>query len=73
MAGGPNAASTVCPQCLGRAERTSEGIEDDHYECPTCGERFGVDWSHGQPEEPCWPPTEEQLEQARQMRRLRGR
>lgn len=69
MAGGRYAESTMCPQCLARADRVTEGVEDDYYACPSCGTRFGIDWSHGQPKTPCWPPTKEQIEQAREVRK----
>jgi|ETNmetMinimDraft_26_1059896.scaffolds.fasta_scaffold229871_2 hypothetical protein len=55
----------MCPRCLERAERVTEGIEDDSYECPSCGEGFGIDWSHGQPDRPCWPTTAREIEEAR--------
>jgi hypothetical protein len=67
MAGGQNAQSTMCPKCFERAERVTEGIEDDHYECPSCGARFGIDWSEGQPESPCWPPTAEERAEAQRL------
>jgi len=65
MAGGPNAAVVMCLHCAGKAVRTSEGIEDDLYRCEECGATFGIDWSGGQPQQPCWPPTPAELEQAR--------
>lgn len=63
MAGGPNAQAVACPVCLDervltRAERVDEGIEDDHYECER-GHAFGIDWSHGAPDEPQWPAPPE--------------
>lgn len=67
MAGGPNAAVIMCMHCTGRAVRTSEGLEDDYYRCDECGRHFGVDWSRGQPAKPCWPPTTEELEEARRI------
>ena len=70
MAGGPNAAVVMCGQCLGRAVRTSEGLEDDWYACEGCGATFGVDWSRGPPERPCWPPSPEQVELARKYQEL---
>ena len=71
MAGGPSAAIVVCLHCLGPADRIHEGIEDDLYQCRDCGKRFGIDWSHGQPQQPCWPPTPEELALAEQMLALR--
>jgi hypothetical protein len=58
----------MCPRYLERAERVTEAIEDDSYECPSCGEGFGIDWSHGQPGKPgkpCWPTTAKEIEEAR--------
>ena len=71
MAGGPNASVVLCLHCAGKALRTREGIEDDLYRCEDCGGIFGVDWTRGQPEKPCWPPAAEELEQARRAIALR--
>ena len=62
MAGGPNAAAMMCMSCGEKAVRTYEGIEDDHYHCEQCGVEFGVDWSRGPPEQPCWPPSQVERE-----------
>ena len=62
MAGGPNAAAMMCMSCGEKAVRTYEGIEDDHYRCEQCGFEFGVDWSRSPPEQPCWPPSDEERE-----------
>ena len=59
MAGGPFAAVVCCMTCGARADRTYEGLEDDHYLCIR-GHTFGIDWSRSQPTEPQWPPTPEQ-------------
>ena len=67
MAGGPNAAAMLCMKCLGKANRTAEGLEDDLYQCERCGNRFGIDWSHGKPPTPCWPPSEVDLQLARAL------
>jgi hypothetical protein len=73
MAGGPNAGVVMCMHCTGRATRVYEGSEDDHYVCEQCGKKFGIDWSGGEPPVPCWPPSAEELEQARKMRALIGK
>jgi len=65
MAGGPNAAIVMCLHCAGKAVRAHEGIENDLYRCEDCGGNFGIDWSDGQPEIPRWPPSPDELEQAR--------
>jgi hypothetical protein len=52
----------MCMRCGEKAQRTYEGIEDDHYRCERCGFEFGVDWSRGPPERPCWPPSDEERE-----------
>jgi hypothetical protein len=67
MAGGPNAAIMMCMHCAGRAVRVAEGIEDDLYQCEECGRKFGIDWSRGQPRKPCWPPTPEELAEAKRL------
>ena len=68
MAGGINAAIVPCLKCVGRAVRTSEGIEDDWYECTECGSKFGIDWSHGgPPQKPCWPLSEAEDKEARRI------
>lgn len=71
MAGGPFAAFVMCLHCGRRAARTSEGLEDDYYHCDACGSTFGIDWSHGQPTKPCWPPDEEQRAAFVKMRAMR--
>jgi hypothetical protein len=71
MAGGPNAAVVVCMYCTAKAPRVSEGLEDDWYQCDDCGRRFGIDWSGGQPETLCWPPSPEQLRMIRGRKSLR--
>ena len=68
MAGGPNAAAVLCMSCLGKALRVAEGLEDDQYRCEHCGAEFGVDWSHGAPTAPTWPPSEQDLAAARLLR-----
>ena len=73
MAGGIHAAWVMCMHCTGRAARTREGIEDDWYRCDECGREFGVDFSRGEPERPCWPPTAEELETARRRLRLQDK
>ncbi len=66
MAGGPFAAAVMCVFCLARADRVAEGLETDMYMCSACGKKFCVDWAHdGPPQSPAWPPTAEQLEEAR--------
>ncbi len=67
MAGGPNAAAVMCPRCCGKATRTCEGVEDDHYLCEQCGREFGLDWRRGQPERPCWPPSPKELEMGKRV------
>ncbi|MDQ3908565.1 MAG: hypothetical protein M3268_09515 [Acidobacteriota bacterium] len=68
MAGGVNAAVVPCLRCAGRAERTSEGIENDYYECRECGLKFGIDWFYdGPPQQPCWPISEEEAEERRRQ------
>jgi hypothetical protein len=57
MAGGPNAAVMLCLSCLGKANRTAEGAENDQYLCELCGRGFSVDWRKGPPKEPTWPPS----------------
>ena len=60
MSGGPHAQVVACMHCLGRAERTHEGLEDDLYRCEA-GHVFGVDWSvDGPPQAPRWPPPAEE-------------
>jgi hypothetical protein len=66
MAGGINAATVPCLKCAGAAGRTSEGLENDYYECAACGFRFGIDWYYeGPPQKPCWPISEEEAERRR--------
>jgi hypothetical protein len=60
MAGGLHAAIVPCLYCAARAERTHEGIEDDHYECSACGRRFGICFDDGVPTTPSWPITVDQ-------------
>lgn len=67
MAGGPNAAVVICIHCAGKANRVHEGFENDTYECEACGKGFAIDWSRLQPEKPLWPPTPEELEEARRL------
>ena len=68
MAGGVNAAIVPCIKCVGRADRTSVGLENDWYKCSECGHKFGIDWSHcGPPQTPRWPLTEEEAEEARRI------
>ena len=58
MAGGPNAAVVKCMACTGKANRVSEGLETDLYECEVCYLRFLIDWSRdGPPEKPHAPLT----------------
>lgn len=58
MAGGPNAAVIPCIKCAGKANRLSEGLETDLYECEACQLRFLIDWSRdGPPEKPRLPLT----------------
>lgn len=71
MAGGPHARFVPCMHCFSRAERTYEGLEDDHYTCER-GHRFGVDWSHGgPPQRPCWPPTAAEREAFERLSAMR--
>ena len=70
MAGGLYAATVMCLECLGRADRTAEGIENDQYLCSSCGRGFGIDWSRGAPMAPIWPPTAQEMAQARAIREL---
>lgn len=73
MAGGPNANVVMCLKCTEKANRISEGLEDDYYECEMCGYRFGIDWSlDGPPEKPCWPPSPEEIEAAKKVGALIG-
>ena len=73
MAGGPNASIVMCVHCTGKASRRYEGLEDDWYLCDECGKEFGLDWSRGQPKRPCWPPSPEELEEARRVLALMGK
>ncbi|MCA1568704.1 MAG: hypothetical protein LC803_24260 [Acidobacteria bacterium] len=67
MAGGINAATMPCLKCAGEARRTSEGQENDFYECGECGFGFGIDWSEGgPPPTPRWPISEEEAEERRE-------
>src|SRR5262245_46062490 len=68
MAGGENAAIVPCLKCAERADRISEGQEDDYYRCQTCGYEFGIDWSYeGPPSKPCWPISAEEAKTRRKM------
>ena len=71
MAGGTFAQTVLCMHCMMKndeikpAERTSEGLEEDHYECEM-GHEFSIPWSTQEggappPQIPQWPPTEEFL------------
>ena len=72
MAGGPHAQVVACLHCLGRAERTHQGLEDDLYLC-AAGHTFGIDWSvDGPPGAPRWPPSAEEAAQFEWLRQLRG-
>jgi hypothetical protein len=72
MAGGPNAEIVPCLVCFARAQRTSEGLENDWYRCEA-GHTFGVDWSHGgPPDAPRWPPSDEARAEFERFQRLRG-
>jgi hypothetical protein len=74
MSGGPNAEIVPCLHCFEKAVRTSEGIEDDWYECTVCGKTFGIDWSYdGPPDAPRWPPTDEDRATFLKMKRLLDR
>ncbi len=73
MAGGPNARVVPCMHCFARAERVSEGLENDGYRCEA-GHTFGIDWAYdGPPARPQWPPTEEARAAFDMLRRVRGR
>lgn len=66
MAGGINAAVVPCLRCVGPAQRTAEGLENDYYECAECGFSFGIDWAYdGPPRKPCWPISAEDAERRR--------
>jgi hypothetical protein len=68
MAGGIFAASIPCIKCIEEAVRTYEGMENDAYQCKSCGFAFSVDWSHGTlPQKACWPLSEEEAEEARKI------
>jgi hypothetical protein len=71
MAGGPHAAVVMCLHCGGKANRMSEGLENDWYLCESCEKKFGVHWDDGPPAAPQWPPTAEQLEHLRQLHQLK--
>ena len=73
MAGGPNAAIVMCMHCTGKAIRVYEGLEDDWYLCDECGKKTGIDWSRGQPEKPCWPPSPKELKDMRRVLALKGK
>jgi len=72
MAGGPNAAVMLCMTCLGKANRTAEGFENDQYLCEVCGRGFFVDWRRGPPREPTWPPSASDLELIERLRAQRA-
>ena len=56
MAGGSNASATACLRCAERADRLTEGLETDFYQCTSCGYSFGIDFDQGgPPSEPMWP------------------
>lgn len=66
MAGGVHAAVVPCLKCAGRADRISEGQENDYYRCDTCGYKFGIDWAYaGPPQKPCWPISEAEAAERR--------
>jgi len=68
MAGGVNAAIVPCLKCAGAADRTSEGQENDYYQCGECGFEFGIDWSYdGSPQTPCYPISEQETKERREM------
>lgn len=68
MAGGINAAIVPCLKCAGPAHRIAEGQEDDYYRCGGCGSEFGIDWFYdGPPQSPCWPITEEEIQERRRL------
>jgi len=68
MAGGVNAAIVPCLKCAGAAHRTSEGQENDYYQCGECGFEFGIDWSYdGSPQTPCYPISEQDTIERREM------
>jgi len=69
MAGGLNGAVVPCMRCAGKSLRISEGIEDDTYTCTECKHNFGIDWAEGDgpPKKPCWPPSEEWMNQFKQF------
>jgi len=67
MAGGPNAAIVMCMRCGGKANRISKGCETDYYLCEECGSEYGIDWGHGPPDKPCWPPSLEDREAVKNL------
>ena len=72
MAGGPNAECVPCIRCAGKANRVSEGIETDYYQCSECAEKFGIDWegAGGPPDQPRWPPSAEEVAEIRRIREI---
>ncbi len=71
MAGGINAAIVACIKCVGPANRTYEGMENDGYECSACGHWFNIDWSHGgPPQKPCWPLSDAEETELRRIIKL---
>jgi hypothetical protein len=67
MAGGPNAASMMCLECGGKADRVLEGSENDQYNCTQCGKGFSVDWRRGPPSKPTWPDNPDGLSEAQRL------
>lgn len=59
----------LCLSCLGRAVRVSEGMENDAYQCESCGKGFTVDWRRGGPDKPVWPPSADDMRMAREIQR----
>lgn len=57
MAGGLLAAVVPCFICGNRAERLSEGVESDQYQCEK-GHLFGINWGDKPATEPQWPPSD---------------
>jgi hypothetical protein len=68
MAGGVNASVVPCLKCVKRADRISEGQENDYYRCSSCGYEFLIDWSYdGPPQNPCWPISKEEADERKKM------
>ena len=71
MAGGENAEYVPCGRCAAKANRESEGIETDRYQCTECATEFGIDWDgEGPPAEPCWPPSAKWLAEFHRFRTI---